>query len=186
MFDTTFSIPGSTYPLLLLLLDFNFKMSTPAFWNPPVFYTPSNSGEKPPPEFIIPPLFHHASNSEERFPPWSKASTIVGTPSLKSKASSVNVLERLPWDGYLEEDIPEKTQGKVMRDLRHLVFTIYHRLFGVVFITNMAILIALLVYGVNSQRLGLITVANIFVAILIRQDYVVNALFFVFTSVPPS
>ncbi|KAF9017100.1 hypothetical protein BDZ89DRAFT_994098 [Hymenopellis radicata] len=73
-----------------------------------------------------------------------------------------------------------------MRDLRHLVFTIYDRLFGVVLITNMAILIALLVYGVNSQRLGLIAVANIFVAIMMRQDYVVNAFFFVFTSVPPS
>ncbi|KAF9021439.1 hypothetical protein BDZ89DRAFT_1071398 [Hymenopellis radicata] len=143
----------------------DLKMSTPASSNPPVVYQPSNP--------------------EERSPPSSKAgSTIIGTPSVKSETSSV--LEKLPWDGYLEEDIPDKTQGKVMRDLRHLIFTIYHRLFGVVFITNMAILIALLVYGVNSQRLGLIAVANIFVAILMRQDYIVNAFFFVFTSVPPS
>ncbi|KAF8918929.1 hypothetical protein CPB85DRAFT_1279437 [Mucidula mucida] len=115
----------------------------------------------------------------------SKAeSTLAGDPSLKSETSSV--IEKLPWDGYLEADIPDKTQGKVMRDFRHLVLTIYHRLFGVVFASNLAILIALLVYGVNSQRLGLITVANIFVAILMRQDYVVNAFFYVFTSVPPS
>ncbi|KAF8996772.1 hypothetical protein BDZ89DRAFT_1148873 [Hymenopellis radicata] len=155
-------------------------MSTPASWNPPVFYQPSNSEET----FSIPPLVYRPYNPES--PSWSKTSvdTIVGTPPAKSETSIV--LEKLPWDGYLEEDIPDKTQGKVMRDLRHLVFTIYHRLFGVVFITNMAILIALLAYGVNSQRLGLITVANIFVAIMMRQDYVVNAFFFVFTSVPPS
>lgn len=131
---------------------------------------------------VIPPLAHKSSNAKSLS--LSMISTVVGDQSSKSETSSV--LEKLPWDGYLEQDIPEKTQGKVMRDLRHLVFTIYHRLFGVVFITNLAILIALLVYGVNSQRLGLITVANVFVAILIRQDYVVNALFFIFTSVPPS
>ncbi|KAF8996770.1 hypothetical protein BDZ89DRAFT_1148872 [Hymenopellis radicata] len=137
------------------------------------------------PAITIPPVVYQPSNPEERSPTSSRAgSTIIGTPSVKSETSSV--LEKLPWDGYLEEDIPDKTQGKVMRDLRHLVFTIYHRLFGIVFITNMAILIALLVYGVNSQRLGLITVANVFVAILMRQDYIVNAFFFVFTSVPTS
>ncbi|KAJ7863109.1 hypothetical protein B0H14DRAFT_483186 [Mycena olivaceomarginata] len=40
--------------------------------------------------------------------------------------------------------------------------------------------------GVNSQHLGLITLANLFIAILMRQDYVVNAFFNVFCAVPTS
>ncbi|KAF9005758.1 hypothetical protein BDZ89DRAFT_1234400 [Hymenopellis radicata] len=136
------------------------------------------------PSSTIPSLAYKTSGTISGVPEFKAESTLVGDPSLKSETSSV--IEKLPWDGYLEADIPDKTQGKVMRDLRHLVFTIYHRLFGVVFASNLAILVALLVYGVNSQRLGLITVANIFVAILMRQDYVVNTFFYVFTSVPPS
>ncbi|KIY73321.1 hypothetical protein CYLTODRAFT_342438 [Cylindrobasidium torrendii FP15055 ss-10] len=109
-------------------------------------------------------------------------STFVGD----EKSETSSVLEKLPWDGYLEVDIPEKKEGKVFRDIRHIIFTIYHRLFGIVFLANAGILISLFVYGVDTNRLGLITVSNIFVAILMRQDYVVNALFDIFTSVPRS
>lgn len=130
------------------------------------------------------PSLSYGSSSPSALGSDTKESTVVGDPSIKSETSSV--LEKLPWDGYLEANIPEKKEGKVMRDLRHLIFTIYHRLFGVVFAANIGILIALFVYGVTSQRLGLITVANIFVAILMRQDYVVNAFFDFFTAVPTS
>ena len=137
-----------------------------------------------PPSAIPPPLTYHQSSEKQSAPSSKAGSTIVGTPSINSDASSV--LEKLPWDGYLEVDIPEKMEGKLLRDIRHILFTIYHRLFGVVFATNMSILIALFVYGITTQRIGLIAVANIFVAILMRQDYVVNAFFVVFTSVPTS
>ncbi|KAF8134789.1 hypothetical protein K438DRAFT_1911680 [Mycena galopus ATCC 62051] len=106
-----------------------------------------------------------------------------------NSASSVELkgaVVREPWKGYEEDVLPDKLQGKKARNLRHLVFTLYRRLFGVVFVTNMAILIALLVRGADAPRLGLITLANLFVAVLMRQDYVVNALFSVFCAVPPS
>ncbi len=84
---------------------------------------------------------------------------------------------------YLEVDLPQKKHQKTTSNIRHLVLTVYHRLFGIVFISNMAVLIALCIHGADSQILGLVTVANIFIVILIRQDYVVNALFTIFTSV---
>lgn len=89
------------------------------------------------------------------------------------------------WDGYLGDELPEKTNGHYFRNVRHQIFSLYRRLFGVVFITNMAVFITTLVKGsANAQHLGLIVVANLFCAILMRQDYVINAFFTVACSVP--
>ncbi|KAJ7095859.1 nonribosomal peptide synthetase 12 [Mycena belliarum] len=90
------------------------------------------------------------------------------------------------WDGYENDILPDKMEGKVLRNLRHQIFSLYRRLFGLVFVTNMCIFISILVRGANAERLGMITLANLFVAILMRQDYVVNAFFNVFCAVPTS
>ena len=90
-------------------------------------------------------------------------------------------------DEPVEERLPDKIHGRILRQLRHHLLNIYRRLFGVVFIVNMSIFIATLARGgYNASHLGLIVVANIFVAVLMRQEHVVNALFFIFCSVPPS
>lgn len=92
------------------------------------------------------------------------------------------------WDGYRDDEIPDKTQGKIVRNLRHLIFSLYRRLFGIVFVTNVAVLIATLTRseGVDAQHLGLIVVANLFCAILMRQDYVINTFFTICCAVPTS
>lgn len=91
------------------------------------------------------------------------------------------------WDGYLEDPLPDKTQGKWSRNVRHQVFSLYRRLFGVIFVVNVSILIARLAQGgLSSPEIGMIAIANIFCAILMRQDHVVNAFFAVFCAVPPS
>lgn len=78
------------------------------------------------------------------------------------------VVVREPWEGYEKDVLPEKKQGKTVRNLRFQVFSLYRRLFGCVFITNMAIFVVILVRGgVNSQHLGLITLANLFVAMFV-------------------
>jgi hypothetical protein len=90
------------------------------------------------------------------------------------------------WSGYKDDDLPEKTQGRLMRNLRHQIFYLYRRLFGIVFVTNLAIFVAVAVEGADAFQIGKIVVANLFVAILMRQDYVIDAFFTVFTSVPSS
>jgi len=91
------------------------------------------------------------------------------------------------WDGYLEDDLPDKTQGKMTRNLRHRLFTLYRRLFGVVFIINMAIFVVTLIHNQTSaSHLGLVVISNLFCSILMRQDYVINAFFTVFCSIPRS
>ncbi|KAI5117004.1 hypothetical protein M0805_006934 [Coniferiporia weirii] len=91
------------------------------------------------------------------------------------------------WEGYQDDVLPDKMHGHYIRNLRHHILNIYRRLFGVVFVTNMGIFIATAAKGsFTAQYLGLIVIANIFTAVLIRQEYVVNILFFIFCSVPPS
>ncbi|KAF8967152.1 nonribosomal peptide synthetase 12 [Flammula alnicola] len=120
----------------------------------------------------------------------TRASGSTGTPSMTDLGSEESSLAPMkqehPWTGYEDDFIPDKTQGKVMRNLRHQVFTLYRRLFGVVFLTNLAIFISVIIKGVNAQQIGTIVIANLFCSILMRQDYVINAFFNVFCAVSPS
>ena len=115
----------------------------------------------------------------------SSSSTIgpIASPE-KSEVSSAHEAGNF-WDGYMDDALPEKTHGRALRNLRHRVFSLYRRLFGVVFVANAAVFVATLARGgADAQRLGLIVVANLFCAILMRQDYVINAFFTVACSVP--
>ncbi|KAG7088434.1 hypothetical protein E1B28_012427 [Marasmius oreades] len=111
----------------------------------------------------------------------------VKASSDSSIVTSAAVSEKgLGWEGYENDEIPEKTQGHYLRNLRHQIFTLYRRLFGVVFIVNMAIFIVTCVKGASVPKIGEIVVVNLFCAILMRQDYVINAFFNTFCAVPPS
>ncbi|KAH9480438.1 Adenylate-forming reductase 03009 [Psilocybe cubensis] len=120
----------------------------------------------------------------------SFGSPVEGAASVSDLGSEVSSLSaakpEYPWSGYQDDVIPSKTQGKLVRNLRHQIFTLYRRLFGVVFITNMAIFISVIFKGANAQQIATIVIANLFCAILMRQDYVINAFFNTFCAVPPS
>lgn len=103
----------------------------------------------------------------------------------KSELASVEEKGNV-WDGYLDDDLPEKTNGRVVRNLRFQIFSLYRRLFGIVFITNMGIFINEAVRGTTAMHLGTIVIANLFVSILMRQEYVINAFFTVACLAPLS
>ncbi|KAK0504211.1 hypothetical protein EDD18DRAFT_491110 [Armillaria luteobubalina] len=91
-----------------------------------------------------------------------------------------------PWDGYEGDEMPEKVQPRLVRNARLQAFSIYRRLFSVVFIMNMGFFISYAIRGYHSQKIALVTVANICIAILMRQELVINTLFLIFCSVPQS
>ncbi|SJL06044.1 related to non-ribosomal peptide synthetase [Armillaria ostoyae] len=91
-----------------------------------------------------------------------------------------------PWDGYEDNEMPEKTQSRPVRNLRLQIFTVYRRLFSVAFIANMAVFISYAVRGYTSEKVAVVVVANLFIAILMRQDYTINLIFFILSSVPQS
>jgi len=80
--------------------------------------------------------------------------------------------------------LPPKRYNKLLRHVRHTFLNVYRRLFSIVFILNMIFVVFSLVHDRNSyaspQRLANFAAAasaNIMIAILIRQDYVINGLF---------
>ena len=82
---------------------------------------------------------------------------------------------------------PERGRSTHMR-LRYHVFTMYRRLFTFVFIGNVAIILTLFAYRRTLRHLQLsdlatATAANITVALLMRQEYVINFLFTVACSI---
>ena len=133
---------------------------------------------------------HSSGSSTPTVPPMSVYKTDATGSEKKVDYEHLSVVEKEvnAWDGYEDEDVPEKTQGKLVRNLRHQIFSLYRRFFGVVFAANMGVLIATFVRGkdVNADHLGLIVVANLFCSILMRQEYVVNAIFTIVCCVPQS
>ncbi|SJL07723.1 related to non-ribosomal peptide synthetase [Armillaria ostoyae] len=106
--------------------------------------------------------------------------------SVSTIKESVDEKAGTPWDSYEDDEMPEKVQPRLVRNARLQAFSIYRRLFSVVFITNMGVFISYAIRGYHSQKIALVTVANIFIAILMRQELVVNTLFLIFCSVPKS
>ncbi|KAF2102347.1 hypothetical protein NA57DRAFT_32934 [Rhizodiscina lignyota] len=78
--------------------------------------------------------------------------------------------------------LPPKRNGKWFRNLRHIVFTAYRRLFSVVFAANLIAVIVLastnrIIGTQNIQHLAIAVSANLFVATAIRQEYIINIVF---------
>ena len=112
----------------------------------------------------------------------------MSDPSTPNKQAASDLdLEKGELEVTREDDLPTKVQGHYMRNLRHQIFTLYRRLFSIVFVINMAIFIALISTGRHStMHVGLAVISNLFCAILMRQEYVINAFFNVFCAVPSS
>ncbi|KAL5524650.1 hypothetical protein ACEPAF_9790 [Sanghuangporus sanghuang] len=151
-----------------------------------ILWTESNMLPAPPP-----PVYQKEARSSEMafVNTRSSSSASSSSNSLKENANTCDLEkgDRLEWEGYETELLPDKVHGHYLRNLRHQVFTLYRRLFGIVFIVNMAVFIATMIKSnYNSQNLGVIVVANLFCAIFMRQDYVINAFFNVCCSIPIS
>jgi hypothetical protein len=132
--------------------------------------------------------FSPSSPLDEKFTPNPKHASTQSWQSTDSYASTSSTNTLTP---FLEKDLekqqdplPRKRYSRVLRHARHTFGNVYRRLFSVVFIFNM---IGLgVVFGRYHDRLSSPSLlshcataasANIMVALLVRQDYVVNILF---------
>ncbi|KAG8532506.1 uncharacterized protein KY384_002383 [Bacidia gigantensis] len=83
---------------------------------------------------------------------------------------------------------PEKGAHSLMW-LRYYFFTMYRRLFGIVFIGNLAAILTIFAYrrtldNLRISDLATATASNVTAALLMRQEYVINLLFTIACSVP--
>lgn len=86
----------------------------------------------------------------------------------------------------LSREIPEKNQGRHVRGLRHRILIAYRQLFSIIWLLNIGVLVAVILTKANPEWLGIITAANLVLAVLIRQEVVINILYTVACSVPTS
>ncbi|KAF4981690.1 hypothetical protein FZEAL_2577 [Fusarium zealandicum] len=86
----------------------------------------------------------------------------------------------------LEKALPEKIQRKYSRGLRYRVLIIYRRLFSLVGLFNISAAVALVLTGISREWLGTITAMNLTIAVLVRQEFVINSLYTIACSVPRS
>jgi hypothetical protein len=113
--------------------------------------------------------------------------TIAGfTPGSSSQDLS-DKEKALYWEGYLNDEYIEKKHPKPIRNLRYMFFSVYRRLFGITFAANMSVFIGLTAtHQANTGKIAYAVISNLFVGILMRQEYVINLLFNIFTAWPQS
>ncbi|KAK7425592.1 hypothetical protein QQZ08_007915 [Neonectria magnoliae] len=112
----------------------------------------------------------------------SSSATQVSTYSDKSDVTLVE--KDANFD--LEAALPEKKHRKFARDLRYRGMIVYRRLLSLVGLFNITAAIALVFTGITRQWLGNITAINLATAVLVRQEFVINALYTIACSVPKS
>lgn len=117
----------------------------------------------------------------------------IGDPQMKLEVQSLSSssgsssddstdLEKLD----LSMDIPDKKQARPIRGLRHRILIAYRQLFSIIWLLNIGALVAVIALNADSEWLGILTAINLVLAVLIRQDAVINILYTITCSVPKS
>ena len=114
----------------------------------------------------------------------SDVPTFVGIPIEKDIPLSKLEGQTSIWAGYEQDILPEKEQSQWLRNLRHQMFYLYRRLFSVVFVINLAVFISFAAKGYTTMEVGNAVVGNLTTAVLMRQEYVIDAFFVTFTAIP--
>ncbi|KAJ1327486.1 amino acid adenylation domain-containing protein [Microdochium nivale] len=126
-----------------------------------------------------------------------KAAAIVSTtpvalPDDRSSTTSLTTLEtqdektEKTSELDLDQEIPAKLLPQPFRGLFHRVLIVYRQLFTVVTAFNLVAVGVIVYVGPAQDLLALMTAVNLTMAVLIRQDFVINALYTVACSVPKS
>jgi hypothetical protein len=110
--------------------------------------------------------------------------TILDAPMKKEMTSSEMEDQTSIWARFDQETLPEKDDIRIVRLLRHQIFKTYWRLFGFVFFINFWIFIAAAAEGWNALKISKGVFGNLFLAVIVRQDYLVDALFGLVSRVP--
>jgi hypothetical protein len=103
--------------------------------------------------------------------------------------SSVTVEDEAEQDKY---QLPSKNGFHGWRWVRHRALSAYRKLFSVVFVANVVFLIVLLlqtrgeIISLPLPLLATLVASNLLGAVLLRQDYVINFIFWLFTRPPTS
>ncbi|KXJ91583.1 AMP-binding enzyme [Microdochium bolleyi] len=114
-----------------------------------------------------------------------KAAALVSHSPATSR-TTLDTLDEKNDTADLDQDIPSKVLPQPFRGLFHRLLIVYRQLFTVVTVFNLIAVGALVYVGPTQDLLALMTAINLTMAVLIRQDFVINALYTIACSVPKS
>jgi len=127
----------------------------------------------------IPPIIEissDASSSSSTSPSNDNLSVVAKVSPSQVNISIIDVEKQVP--------LPAKRYNKILRHARYTFLNVYRRLFSIVFVVNMVFVVFFMIQHRESYsspqllaNLAAAASANVMVALLIRQDYVVNGLF---------
>ncbi|KAF2757344.1 putative NRPS-like enzyme [Pseudovirgaria hyperparasitica] len=125
--------------------------------------------------------------TSDRSPFSTKASTINGDSYSLPEKQMVKYINSTTTDGDTELPVPAKNWPKWARNLRLRIFIVYRTIFTLVWLSNVAALVCLLSLDANTSIwLGRLAYINLTIAVLIRQDHVVNVLYSIACAIPQS
>jgi amino acid adenylation domain-containing protein len=134
-------------------------------------------------EVVVAPVSTTASSSGSS----EDVSIVVSnTATSLSSSSSVDLAEEKTPPFDLEAAIPSKLHAKNTRNVRHRVLIVYRSLFSLVGLANIAAALVIILSSFPRDWAATVTAINVTLAVLMRQEFVVNALYAVFCNVPTS
>lgn len=116
----------------------------------------------------------------------------ANTPEIQASSqssASCSTRNSISWEKRITT--PAKNGTRLQRFLRHTLFTIYRRIFSLVFLGNLAALVTVLVRRGPTgwprvSDVGTAVSANLAASILIREEHIINVIFAAFCSLPLS
>ncbi|EFY86103.1 NRPS-like enzyme, putative [Metarhizium acridum CQMa 102] len=132
---------------------------------------------------LTPEPKHETQSYDEEAAIGSDQSTLAEVRSI-STSSTLTEPEKHKLD--ISREIPEKKLPKHLRGFRHRIAIVYRFLFSLIGLLNVGALIALLLANPGAEWFATLTAANLVLAVLVRQDVVINTLYTVTCSLPKS
>jgi hypothetical protein len=131
-----------------------------------------------PSDFILPPPYSEVADVEKALHTFRSRRTLDSHVSnLCSAIPSADTFQ--PRITFIQEPvpIPARRHVRIIRHLRYATFTVYRRLFTLVVLLNLIGVYVLLREQSRIDTIGALASSNFLLAILVRQDYLVNTLF---------
>ncbi|KAH8892468.1 AMP-binding enzyme [Thozetella sp. PMI_491] len=110
----------------------------------------------------------------------SALGTDSSSASLDLKAKESNM------EFHLDDEPPSKRHSKYFRNLIKIIFIPYRALLSIVYLANIAVVLSMYLVGFERDWASYMVAINLNLAVLIRQDFVINALYTICCSLPKS
>ncbi|KAF4120888.1 Acyl-CoA synthetase (AMP-forming)/AMP-acid ligase II [Geosmithia morbida] len=127
-----------------------------------------------------------ASNHGRKSSSSSMGTAVASESDCPSAATTLSVPDEKALEIDLEAGIPDKKMGKRSRGIRYRILIVYRRLFTIMGLLNIGAALGIIFSGFPREWLGILTALNLLLAVLARQDFVINALYTVACSLPRS